>query len=91
VCFPNGLALCPRKFIKLLKPIFSCLRQQGHISVAYIDDSWLTAENFTLCLRNVIDTTTLLDKVDFIVHPEKSVLLPTQRITFLGFVLDFVN
>ena len=91
VCFPNGLALCPRKFTKLLKPIFSCLRQQGHISVAYVDDSWLTAENFTLCLRNVIDTTTLLDKVGFIVHPEKPVLLPTQRITFLGFVLKLKN
>lgn len=88
VCFPNGLALCPRKFTKLLKPIFSILRQQGHISVAYIDDSWLTAENFTLCVRNVIDTTTLLDKVGFIIHPEKSVLLPTQTITFLGFVLN---
>jgi len=88
VCFPNGLALCPRKFTKLLKPIFSILRQQGHISVAYIDDSWLTAENFTLYVRNVIDTTTLLDKVGFIIHPEKSVLLPTQTITFLGFVLN---
>ena len=90
VCFPNGLALCPRKFTKLLKPIFSCLRQQGHISVAYIDDSWLTAENFTLCVRNIIDTTTLLDKVGFIIHPEKSVLLPTQTITFLGFVLNSI-
>ena len=88
VCFPNGLALCPRKFTKLLKPIFSILRQQGHISVAYIDDSWLTAENCTLCVQNVIDTTTLLDKVGFIIHPEKSVLLPTQTITFLGFVLN---
>ena len=39
VCFPNGLALCPRKFTKLLKPVFSILRQQGHISVAYTDDS----------------------------------------------------
>ena len=88
VCFPNGLVLCPRKFTKLLKPIFPILRQQGHISVAYIDDSWLTAENFTLCVQNVIDTTTLFDKVGFIIHPEKSVLLPTQTITFLGFVLN---
>jgi len=48
----------------------------------------LTAENFTLCVQNVIDTTTLLDKVGFIIHPEKSVLLPTQTITFLGFVLN---
>ena len=90
VCFPNGLALCPRKFTKLLKPVFSILRKQGHISVAYIDDSWLTAENFDLCIRNVVDTVTLLDKVGFIVHPEKSVLLPTQTKVFLGFVLNSI-
>ena len=53
VCFPNGLALCPRKFTKLLK----------HISVAYIDDSWLTADNFAQCTKNVIDTISLLDKI----------------------------
>ena len=70
--------------------MFSCLRQQRHISVAYLNDSWLTAENFTLCVRNVIDTTTLCDKVGFIIHPEKSVLLLTQTITFLGFVLNSV-
>ena len=31
-----------------------------------------------------------VDSRGFIVHPEKSVLLPTQRITFLGFVLDSI-
>jgi len=90
VCFPNGLALCPRKFAKLLKPVFSILRQQGHISVAYIDDSWLTADTFSQCTRNVIHTTSLLDKVEFVIHPEKSVLLPTQIITFVGFVLNSI-
>ena len=44
--------------------------------------------NFTLCVRNDIDTTTSLDKVGFIIHPEKSVLLPTQTITFLRFILN---
>ena len=47
-CFPNGLALCPRKFTKLFKPVFSFFRQLGHISVPYIDDSWLTADSFHL-------------------------------------------
>jgi hypothetical protein len=28
-CFPNGLAICPRKFTKLLKPVFSNLRSIG--------------------------------------------------------------
>ena len=90
VCFPNGLALCPRKFTKLLKPVSSMLRKQGHILVAFIDDSWLTADGFNLCIQNVVDTVTLLDKVGFIVHPDKSVLLPTQTIVFLGFVLNSI-
>ena len=37
VCFPNGLALCPRKFTKLLKPIFSLLSNKGHVSVGFIN------------------------------------------------------
>ncbi|XP_068757998.1 uncharacterized protein [Montipora capricornis] len=90
VCFPNGLALCPRKFTKLLKPVFSLLRQQGRISVEYIDDSWLMADNFSQCTKNVFYTISLLDKVGFVIHPEKSVLLPTQIITFLGFVLNSI-
>ena len=66
------------------------MRKQGHISVAYIDVSWLTAENFDLCIRNVVDTIILFDKVGFVIHPENSVLLPTKTIVFLGFVLDSV-
>lgn len=46
--------------------------------------------NFSQCAQNVIDTATLLDKVGFIIHPEKSVLLPTQTMTFLGFVLNSI-
>ena len=90
MCFPNGLALCPRKFTRLLKPVFSILRKQGHISVAFIDDSWLTADDFNVCIQNVVDTVTLLDKVGFIVHPDKSVLLPTQTIVLVGFVLNSI-
>ena len=90
VCFPNGLTLCPRKFTKLQKPVFSSLRKQGHISVVYIDDSWLTADNFNLCTKNVIDTIWLLEKVGFLIPPEKSALLPTQIITFLGFVVNSI-
>ena len=29
-CFPNGLAFCPRKFTKLMKPVFATLRQLAH-------------------------------------------------------------
>lgn len=55
-CFPNGLALCPKKFTKLMKRVYATLRQLGHISSAYIDDSWLMGIDWYTCARSVIDT-----------------------------------
>ena len=90
-CFPNGLAICPRKFTKLLKPVFSNLRSIGHLSVIFIDDSYLQGADFNLCVKNVKDTITLLDQVGLVIHPEKSVLYPTQKLVFLGFLLDSIK
>ncbi len=39
--YANGLACFPRKFTKLLKPVYRTLRQAGHLSVEYTDDSYL--------------------------------------------------
>ena len=91
VCFPNGLAPCPRQFTKLLKPVFSSLRTLGHISVAYIDDTWLTSEDYNSCVNNIAETITLLDRLGFVIHPQKSMLIPTQQITFLGFIFNSAN
>ena len=91
VCFPNGLAPCPRQFTKLLKPVFSSLRKLGHISVVYIDDTWLTSEDYNSCVNNIAETITLLDRLGFVIHPEKSILIPTQEITFLGLIFNSAN
>ena len=48
-CFPNGLALAPRKFTKLLKPVYAKLRQMGHSNSGYIDDSLLLADTIPEC------------------------------------------
>jgi len=90
-CFPNGLALCPRKFTKLLKPVYATLRQSGHLSSSYIDDSYLQGDDFNDCVTNVIATIKLFDSLGFVIHPLKSVLVPSQRITYLGFVLDSIE
>ena len=39
-------------------------------------------------LKYVKDTVTLFKKLGFHLHPLKSVIEPTQRLTFLGFILD---
>ena len=80
--------MCPRKFTKLLKPVYCYLRKKGHISSGYIDDSYLQVDGYQDCLANVVDMLKLFDSLGFIIHPEKSVFIPKQITTFLGFVLD---
>ena len=91
VCFPNGLAFCPRKFTKLLKPVYSHLRQLGHLSASHIDDSYLQGDDYDDCERNVRDTVKLFDSLGFTVHPEKSSFVPQHRIIFMGFIIDSIT
>ncbi len=89
-CFPNGLAFCPRKPVCLLKPVYATLRQLGRVSSPYIDDSFLEGDDYQSCLENLVDTIKLLHSLGFIIHPKKSVLIPTQRLIFLRFILDSI-
>lgn len=82
-----GLATSPRVFTKVLKPVFASLRARGFISTAYIDDSCLQGSTFDECQRNILSTVKLMDSLGFTVHTDKSVLLPTKQIVFLGFLL----
>ena len=86
-----GLTSSPRIFTKILKPVFAHLRALGHISTAYIDDSCLVGLTYQECLRNIIDTVSLMDDLGLTVHTEKSVLKPCRQIVFLGFVLCSVT
>ena len=90
-CLPNGLAEAPRQFTKILKVPFAHFRAQGQDNSANIDDSCLLGTSFDDCHRNVEMTTTLLDSLGFTIHPDKSCLVPTQVLTYLGFILDSVD
>ncbi|WAR24273.1 POL-like protein [Mya arenaria] len=87
-CLANGLACAPRKFTKLLKPVFSCLRMKGFPSVVYLDDSYLQGTTYAECLENVSVTQELLADIGFVINNEKSVFIPTQELDFLGFILN---
>lgn len=90
-CFPNGLAFCPRKFTKLMKPAYAVLRQLGHINSPYIDESYVQGGRYEECLANVLDTVKMFLSLGYILHPQKSVFTPTQKLVFWGFVLDSVQ
>ena len=90
-CLPNGLSSRPRIFSKLLKPMYSALRKLGHLNVAYIDDSFLQSDTYEECVQNVSDTLQLADDLGFTVYKQKSVVVPTQQIIFVGFLICSVT
>ena len=88
---PNGFAPAVQEFTKVMSPPFKHLRSKGHLSVKYLDHSLLIEETARICLNNVTDTVNLLRSLDFNIHSDKSVFVPTQKITFLGFIIDSVK
>ena len=88
---PMGLCVSPRIFTKLLKPVFATLRRQGHQSVIYIDDMYLQGHSIESCHDNVKATAELLMRLGFVINIDKSSLRATQRLEFLGFILDSVQ
>ena len=88
---PNGYLDAMRVFTKILKPPFSCLREQGHSSVIYVDGSLLAGDTYKDCLDNVHETKLLLEGLCFHIYSKKSVFLPTQVITFVGFEINTVT
>ena len=77
-----------RIFKKITKVPYSVLRKQGHTSVVYVDDSYLQGDSNGSCLNNVNDTIAMLESLGFNIHPEKSVLKPTQNLIYLDFIIN---
>ena len=86
--YPNGLSSCPRKFTKLLKPVLCVLRTKGHIIIIFIDDLLLIATSYEKCCATILETISVLSDLGFVVHVEKSVFVPQQQATFLGFRIN---
>ena len=87
-CCPNGISHGPLWFTKLMKPVYANLRNIGHISTGFIDDSLLGGLTEDSCYLNLHDTISLMVKLGFILNFDESVLKPTKVLTFLGNVID---
>ena len=88
LCLPNGLSSAPRIFTKLLKPALAFLRNKGHIVLAYIDDLYIQGDDASECQEAVAATVAVCSDLGFIIHEEKSDLVPKKEITFLGFKIN---
>ena len=90
-CLPFGLSSVPRTFTKLLKPLVAYLREKGICLIIYIDDILLLADTKEKATLALLTTLNLLEFMGFLVNYEKSVLVPSQRIEFLGFHVNSTN
>ena len=88
VVLPNGLPPAPQKFTKLTKPPLTMLRMQGYTVAIYIDDIIAIDQSFEECLLTVVETINLLQKLGFVIHPDKNKFMPAKVVEYLGFIID---
>jgi len=88
---PFGYRDAPRLFQKLMVEAFRTLREQGIRLVIYLDDILILADSRKLCLEHLSMVLQRLISLGFVVNIEKSILEPSQRIQFLGVVVDLIK
>ncbi|XP_068696744.1 uncharacterized protein [Montipora capricornis] len=85
---PFGLCSAPRIFTKALKPVAAFLRRKAIRVLIYLDDFLLLAATVEEAVKNTQLVVSLLQSLGFTINLKKSLLTPTQAITFLGFQID---
>ncbi len=85
---PFGLATACYMFTKLMRPLVRYWRARGLRVVVYLDDSLGAAvgEQSAKDASELVSST--LAGAGFVAHPVKSRWRPTQRLIWLGFVID---
>ena len=71
-----------------MEPPMATLRLDGHVIAIYIDDLINVGLTFDEGIENVTTSIKLLNSLGFIIHAYKSIFLPKQEITFLGFDIN---
>ncbi|XP_056426617.1 uncharacterized protein LOC130367817 isoform X1 [Hyla sarda] len=87
---PFGLTSAPRVFTKIAVTVVATLRLQGIQIIPYLDDWLLVATTQELLLQHLQTTLNLLNRLGFILNPQKSELSPTKTKRFLGMIINSV-
>ena len=89
MCF--GLSSAPRVWTRIMKPIVNLLRQLGIRCVIYLDDLLLLNSSPQEAREVTQMVLNLLEYLGLMVKPSKVEAVPTQRIEFLGMMIDTVR
>ena len=83
-----GISTAPRVFSKILKPVIVLLRTRGISLIIYLDDLLIAAGTYIDSLNHTKQVISLLESLGFRVNCDKSIIIPTQKLEFLGFIID---
>ena len=85
---PFGLSSAPYTFTKIMKPVVACLRRLGIRLILYLDDMLLLDKSEERLQRHLPSMLELLASLGFLENMKKSMLSPTRKLEFLGFLID---
>ncbi len=85
---PFGLALAPRTFSKCIDAALSPLRTSGMRILNYLDDWLILAQSQDTLISHIDSLLIHLESLGLCVNMQKSILAPSQSITYLGVCLD---
>jgi hypothetical protein len=86
---PMGLNIAARIFTKIIAEAIKVLRQEGIMIYFYIDDWLLVADSPEVLTNHIHRTLQLCHFLGLVVNLNKSELVPTQIITYLGVEFNF--
>jgi hypothetical protein len=91
LCLALGLAPAPRIFTEILKAVMAFVRKQGVRFIIYLDDILIMNESREGASADLEMIMRLLQDLGFIINIEKSILDPTQKIEFLGILINYIK
>jgi hypothetical protein len=85
---PFGVNDAPRIFQRMANELSASLKRQGIMTESYLDDFWIQGETKEECKEAIIETVNRITNIGWTVNPKKSILEPTQQLTYLGVEFD---
>ena len=86
LCF--GLSTAPQVFTRVMAPVSAMLHSMGIRMRRYIDDWLVQSSSQESLLRDLQTVLRLCHKLGIVVNPQKSNLVPSQVVQYLGVVID---
>ena len=83
-----GLNTAPIIFLKCMKPVVAFISLKGILIIIYLDDILLAPPTYDECLGQANFVIDLLESLGLCINREKSQLILSQHIPFLGLLVD---